>query len=57
MAISAMLITIWVILNKPKSTTNNILVLLKSSGTGKERKQPMEIWALHFTVWVISKMP
>ena len=37
MAILAMLTSVWVILNKPFSTTTNILALQKKWGTGQER--------------------
>ena len=57
MAILAMLTTVWVILNKPLSTTTNIYALRKNSVTELEKEVLMAILAMLTKVWVILNKP
>ena len=55
MAIWAMLIKVWVILNKPLSARNKVSVSLKKLGTGIRRGTLLETWVEFLYAWVILK--
>ena len=57
MAILDVRTKVWVILNKPLSTTINILALPKNWETGQERVLPVGILAMLTGVWVILNKP
>jgi len=57
MGILALLTTVWVILNKPLSTTTNVFALPENWGTGQERDVLTAILALPTRVWVILNKP